>query len=184
MQVANRGREARTTVVLAVLCLVLQLTLAPNVALGNGRANFALVFTACYALFSGSGRSAVLAGFLSGLLFDLSSTSPIGLMALCLSVVGFVLGSSVREGLTGDLASAVVYAAAASLATSLVYHLAMLLVGQSSSLVDALFLRALPTALLTLVAFVPFAYYFSRVRAHGPSLGGGRRAGGLGRRGL
>lgn len=185
MQVANRNRETRTTVVLAVLCLVLQLALAPNVALGNGRVNFALVFTACFALTHGAARSTVVAGFLSGLLFDLSSTSPIGLMAFCLTATGYVLGQSAREQAVGDLASSVVSTAAASLAVALVYHLAMLLVGQTSSIIDALFLRALPTALLTLVAFLPFAYYFSRVRTHGPSLGGGRHSSAsLGGRGL
>ena len=53
MQVADRNRDIRTIVVLAVVCLVLQLALAPNVGLGNGRANFALVFCACVALSRG-----------------------------------------------------------------------------------------------------------------------------------
>ena len=176
MQVTNRNREARTTVVLAVLCFVLQLTLAPNVGLGNGRANFALVFTACFVLFSG-GRAPAVAGFVAGLLFDLSSTGPIGLMAFCLTLVGFALGLGARERVVGDLATSVVYASASSLAVSV----AMLLVGQSSSLIDALFLRALPTALLTIVAFLPFAYYFSRVRTHGMGLSGRHASGGLGR---
>ncbi len=180
MQVTNRNREARTTVVLAVLCFVLQLTLAPNVGLGNGRANFALVFTACFVLFSG-GRAPAVAGFVAGLLFDLSSTGPIGLMAFCLTLVGFALGLGARERVVGDLATSVVYASASSLAVSVVYHVAMLLVGQSSSLIDALFLRALPTALLTIVAFLPFAYYFSRVRTHGMGLSGRHASGGLGR---
>ena len=81
MQVADRNREARTTVVLAVACLVLQLALAPNLALGNGRANFALVFAACVALTKG-GQRAVISGFVAGLVFDLSTTGPVGLMAV------------------------------------------------------------------------------------------------------
>lgn len=183
MRVADKNREARTTVVLAVVCFVLQLVLAPNVALGNGHANFALVFTACFSLLTG-GSAAAVAGFVSGLLFDLSSTGPIGLMAFCLTVVGYALGSGARERVVGDLATSVAYVGACSLAVSVVYHVAMLLVGQASSLVDVLFLRALPTAVLTLVAFLPFAYYFSRVRAHGMGLSGRHSRGGLGRRGL
>lgn len=102
-------------------------------------------------------------------------------MAFCLTLVGFALGLGARERVVGDLATSVVYASAASLAVSVVYHVAMLLVGQSSSLIDALFLRALPTALLTIVAFLPFAYYFSRVRTHGMGLSGRHASGGLGR---
>ena len=50
----------------------------------------------------------------------------------------------------------------------------MLLVGQADSLLDVLVFRTLPTALLTFVFFLPFAYYFSRVHVpSGPSLSGG-----------
>ena len=106
-------------------------------------------------------------------------------MAFCLTVVGFALGSSARERVAGDLGTSVAYAAMASLAVAIVYHIAMLLVGRTDSIVDALFLRALPTALLTIVAFLPFAYYFARVRTHGSALGRGRHSGGgLNRRGL
>ena len=85
----------------------------------------------------------------------------------------------------GAASASLVYVAVASLSVSVVYHVAMLLVGRTDSIIDALFLRALPTALLTLVAFLPFAYYFSRVRTHGSALGRGRHSGGgLNRRGL
>ena len=174
MKVADRNRELRVTVVLAVVCLVLQLALAPNVALGNGRANFALVFSACIALTQGGVRG-VLCGFISGLLFDLTSTNPIGLMAFCLTATSFLMGLSQRDRMAGDLAGSVVSFACAALAVSLVYHLALLLVGQADSLLDVIVFRALPSTLLTVVAFLPFAYLLSRVRVSGgSSLGGGR----------
>ena len=47
MRVSDRGRESRTMAIVGLLCFVLQLTLAPNVALGNCRAIFALIFTLC-----------------------------------------------------------------------------------------------------------------------------------------
>ena len=173
MQVSDRNRESRSIAVLALVCAVLQLVLAPNVGLGNGRANFALVFPACVALQTG-GRRGVVAGFLAGLFFDLSTTGPIGLMAFCLSASSFALGVEERNRMAGDLASATAHFAAASLVVSLVYHLAMLLVGQADSLLDVLVFRTLPTAALTFVFFLPFAYYFSRVHVpSGPSLGGG-----------
>ena len=183
MQVVDRNREVRTTVVLAVVCLVLQLALAPNLGLGNGRANFGLVLVGSIVLFSSS-RHPVLAGFLSGLVFDLCTTGPIGLMAFCLTVAAFALGlEGVGRG-AGDLGSAMVRFSVAAAAVSLVYHLAMLLTGATSSFVDAVFLRALPTALLTIVAFVPFAYYLSRVRATGSGLGLSRRGSHLSGKGL
>lgn len=182
MRVADRNRETRTTVVLAVVCLVAQLALAPNVALGNGRANFCLVFAASVALASG-GTRAVVSGFVAGLVFDLSSTGPVGLMAFCLTLAAFALSGTARERVAGDFVPCVSRFAVIDGAVALVYHLAMLLVGQSDSLIDAVALRALPTAALTLVAFLPFAYLLTRVRVPGSSLGSPRSGSHLPKRG-
>lgn len=183
MRVADKNRDTRTIAALALVCFVLQLALAPNVGIGSGRANFALVFVLGLTLVAG-GTSAVVAGFLAGLVFDLSTTGPIGLMAFCLSVTSFVLAGVSRERVAGDFVAALARGAVASLAVSLVYHLAMLLVGQSPSIVDALVMRALPTALLTLVMYLPFAYLLSRTRGAGSSLGRRRGASHLGGKGL
>ncbi|HJA28013.1 MAG TPA: rod shape-determining protein MreD [Candidatus Olsenella pullicola] len=171
MIVADKNRDVRTCVVLALICFVLQLALAPNLGLGNGRANFALVFASLVALLMGGSRG-VIAGFVAGLIFDLSTTGPIGLMAFCLTVSSFVLGLEGRDRMSGDFAACVALFSGASLAVSFVYHLAMLLVGQASSFFDILFLRTLPTAALSIAFFLPFAYYFARLRSSGPSLGG------------
>lgn len=181
MIVADKNRDVRTIVVLAIVCAVLQLALAPNVGLGNGRANFALVFSSLVALLMGGARG-VLAGFISGLFFDLSTTGPVGLMAFCLTVSSYLLGIEGRDRMAGDLAAPITLFAGASVVVSLVYHFAMLLVGQADSLVDVIFLRTLPTALLSLVFFLPFAYYFARLRSSGPSLRG--RGGHFSTRGL
>lgn len=184
MQVADKNRNARTIVVLSIICLVLQLALAPNVSIGNGHANFALVFVVSSAPMLSPGTAAV-AGFVSGLLFDLSSTAPIGLMAFCLSVAAYALSYEGRERVPGEFGLAVARGAIADLGVSLVYHLAMLLVGQGGSFFDVIFLRALPTALLTFLFLLPFVFFFSRVRTSGPNLGSGVGGGGhLSRRGL
>ena len=173
MQVADKNRDARAIALLAVVCAVLQLALAPNVGLGNGRANVALVFCALVALRVG-GRTGVVAGFASGLFFDLSTTGPVGLMAFCLSVVGFVLGREERDRMVEGMGGLAVAFAACALGVSLVYHLAMLLVGQADSLVDVLVFRTLPTALLTLILFVPLAWLFSRTRPASSGFGATR----------
>lgn len=183
MQVSDRNREARTIVALAVICLVLQLALAPNLALGNGRANFALVFVGCVTLFPYARRPA-LSGFLAGLVFDLGSTGPLGLMAFCLTIAGFLLGVYGRGRASGDLTDSLARFAMVDAAVSLVYHLAMLLTGATSSPIDALFLRAVPTAAITFVAFLPFAFYLSRARSAASGLGLSRRGSHLSGKGL
>ncbi len=171
MQINDRSHDTRGLLGLAAICAVCQLALAPNIGIANGRANFALVFTACYALTRG-GDAAITAGFVSGLLFDFCSTGPIGLMAFILTLTARFLGSEQRNRMAGDFSTSVVMFSASSLAASLVYSLAMLLTGNSSSIVDALIFRAVPTTFLSIVAFLPFAYYFSRVRSSS-SLSGG-----------
>lgn len=171
MQINDKTHDTRGLLGLAAICLVCQLALAPNIGIANGRANFALVFAACYALTRGGGSS-VLLGFFAGLVFDLCTTGPIGLMSFILTLVGRFLGSEGRNRMAGDFGSNMVLFSAASLATALVYNLAMLLTGNSSSLIDAVVFRSVPTAFLTILGFIPFAYYFSRVRANSTLSGG------------
>lgn len=174
MQVSNRNKDHRSILVLAVVCGTLQLALVPNIGLGNGRANLALVFSACIALTVG-GRKSVLAGFFAGLFFDLSTTGPIGLMSFLLSVSAYLLGLQGRNRITGDLGLTMGTFTVHALAVSLAYHVTMLLVGEAGGFLDVVALRTLPTALLTVIAFIPFAIWLTRVQPSGPNLGGGRR---------
>ena len=182
MQVADKNRDRRGTLVLAIVCAVLQLALAPNIGIGNGRANFALIFTLCVA-FNVGGRRGVLAGFFVGL----STTGPIGLMAGLCAAAAYVMGQEGRNRMAGEFGASVAEFSIATLVVSLVYHLAMLMMGQSSSLLDVIVLRTLPTTLLTIIAFLPFAWFYSRSTGGGPNLSmGGRHRGGshLSTRGL
>lgn len=161
MQVTDVNRNRRSILVLGLVCFVLQLALAPHIALGNGRANFALIFSAVIALSIGGGTG-VLAGFLAGFVFDLSTTGPVGLMALLCTIGAFSLGLEARNRLADDPSGSVVAFSGCALAVSFFYHLAMLLVGQADGLVDLLFLRTIPTTILTIIAFLPFVWFFSR----------------------
>ena len=178
MQVADKNRDRRGTLILAIVCAVCQLALAPNIGIGNGRANFALIFTACVA-FNVGGKRGVLAGFFAGLFFDLSTTGPVGLMAGCCAAAAYLMGQEGRNRMAGEFGATVAEFSVATLVVSLIYHFAMLVVGQSSSLLDVLVLRTLPTALLTIIAFLPFSWFYSRSTGGGPSLSmGGRHRGG------
>ncbi len=171
MQVKDSNRNRRDFGVLALICLVLQLALAPNVGIGSGRANFALVFAGITSLLVG-GRPAVLCGFVSGLVFDLSSTGPIGLMACLLTIGSFAVGIEARNRLADDFRRSMATFAPFAGIVSVLYHLTMLLVGDASSLVDVIIRRALPTVILTVLGFAPFAYVISHATGSTLSLGG------------
>lgn len=161
MQVTDTSRNRRSMLWLGVACLVLQLALAPNIALGNGRINFALIYAAVFSLSVG-GREGVLCGFFAGLVFDLSTTGPIGLMALLLTVMSYLLGAEERNRMADGFPATLAQFGVASLTVIFAYHLAMLMAGQADGIIDVLFMRTLPTFALTFIAFMPFAYVLCR----------------------
>ncbi|MBP3892977.1 MAG: rod shape-determining protein MreD [Atopobiaceae bacterium] len=171
MQVKDTNRNRRDFGVLACICLVLQVAVAPNIALGNGRANLGLVFAGIASLLVG-GRLGVLCGFLAGFVFDLSTTGPIGLMSFLLTIASFVLGIEARNRMADDFAGSMRLFSWMTLGVSLFYHVAMLLVGDATSLIDVVFMRTVPTAILTIIAFTPFAYVISHETGSALSLGG------------
>lgn len=161
MQVNDRSKNQRSTGVVALICFVCQLALSSYLGMANGHPNFALIFSIVIALSMG-GRVAVISGFVAGLVFDLSSTGPVGLMALLLSVSSYILGSEMRDRYSDEVKDTLLPAGGTILAVSVAYNLTMLVVGQSDSLIDALIFRSLPTALLTALCYAPFAVLAGR----------------------
>ena len=177
MQVKDHNRSRRSVASISAICFVCQFVLAPNIALGNGHPNFAFVCAALIALTVG-GQAGVVGGFVCGLVYDLTATSPLGLMAGLLTIAAFVLGGEVRDRMVEDHMATIIPVGIAAFAVSLIYHLAMYVVGLEASLVDLIFLRTLPTALLTLIAYLPFAFGVGRRHGgSGPTLGGSSRGG-------
>lgn len=173
MQVNDQSRNRRSMLWLGILCLVLQLALAPSIGVGNGRINFALVYAAIFSLAVG-GRDGVLCGFVAGIVFDLSTTGPIGLMALLLTGMAYVLGLEERNRFADGFPAVMATFGVASLAVIFLYHLCMLVSGQAADLIDVIVMRTLPTFALTFVAFMPFAWFLCR-SAEGTAGGLGRR---------
>ena len=82
----SRGRLSG----IVVACILLHLALAPQIHLFGGAFNFMLVLTVSLAI-SLDSRTMVYVGFFSGLLYDLTTTGPVGLMSLLLALVGCYL---------------------------------------------------------------------------------------------
>ena len=171
MQVKDSNKNRRDFGVLAIVCLVLQIAIAPNIAIGNGRANFGCVFAGIVSLLVG-GQLSVLCGFLAGFFFDLSTTGPIGLMTFLLTIGSYLLGIEARNRLADDFRGSITTFAVFASAISVAYHVAMLLVGDATSLIDVVFLRSVPTIVLTVLAFAPFAYVIAHATGSSLTLGG------------
>ncbi len=171
MQVNDNNQARRFTAVFACICIFIQLSLVPYIGLANGRANLMLVFATIVALRYG-GSFATVCGFFAGLLFDLTTTGPVGLMAFELTLTSYLLGRECRNRFSDDHPICVGMFLAANMCCSLVYNLTMLIVGESHSLFGIIFLRALPSFVLTCIPFF-IAYYFLAIRSQASSFGGG-----------
>ena len=172
MQVKDAKKERRMALILAGICLFLHLVLAPNVRLGMGFANFALVYAGVMALSVG-GKTAVLVGFASGLLFDLTSTTPVGLMALLLTVFSYVLGVEERNRFGDGFISSLTSFGVGALCVMLAYHMILMMVGEVSGFYELVMVRVLPSFALTFVGFLPFAYWEVNKTGKGHGISGG-----------
>lgn len=174
MQVNDRSQNTRSISLIAAVCLVAEIAFAPYIALASGHPNFAFVFCAVIALTLG-GKTGVICGFAAGLAFDLCTTGPVGLMAALLTLCAYALGVECRDRLSDDAVATLLPVIVADLSVALCYGIAMLVLGDSSSALDVIIFRVLPTALLTLVAYLPFAWLSGRGRkGPGSSLTGRR----------
>ncbi len=148
MEVRDRHRAHRTIAVLAAVCVVLQLSLAPQISVFGGTVNFLMVLAGAVALSYGS-SAGVVCGFLAGLLYDLTTPVPAGLMMLVLTVGGFALGYGGRNRVAESYASSLKVFGGFALAANVVYGIGLFLTGVEGSILVAIFGHGVVCAVLT-----------------------------------
>lgn len=152
----NGTGPARSRLIgIAVACVVLHLALAPQLRPFGGAFNFMLVLTASLAI-SVDSRSMVFIGFFSGLLYDLTTTGPVGLMSLLLALAGYGV-ALVSRGLASGLGMETLRVVIAAIfGVNLIYAIAMLLLGVETSILVSVGVHGLASTVLDVVACVPF----------------------------
>ena len=132
-----------------VLAVVLQGTLVARLPLPGGVPNLAVLLVAGIALAVGA-TAGLAVGFTAGTLADLLSDHPVGVLALCLALVGFAVGLLEYDPDRGLFWPIIVVAAAAT-ATYLLYTVVLFLVGDRAGSVVA----DLPSAVIYDVILTP-----------------------------
>lgn len=145
-----------TTVGALAGALVLQVMLAPHLAIGGVIPNFPLLVVVTLSFVEGPSAGAV-AGFIAGLLLDLLSTGPVGAWALVLSVTGYTAGMLSENLFAEGWLAPVTVAIIAGLLADFSYLLAVTILGVGpsfwESLVRAVLPRALYNAVLVMLAY-------------------------------
>lgn len=142
----NLGRDTIIIFIGAVISIVLQIVVAPNIALFSAQPNFLLAFVLVVAIVRPAQAGPVLP-FVLGLVCDLLGTGPVGGMALL-----FVLASAIASRafliLDNDtLFMPLTILVVGSFAVEMLYGVLLIALGLGVSPVDALLFRALPCAL-------------------------------------
>jgi rod shape-determining protein MreD len=129
----------RTFLVNAVaflIAIVLQVVVAPYIAIGGVSPNFLMITVIIMALVEGPNAGTVL-GFAAGLLFDLLGAGPVGPMALVLTITGYATGL-VHENLFAEgwlLPVGII--ALATFTSEILYMIVIVFLGTQTSMRDA-----------------------------------------------
>jgi len=139
-------KRALPTIAAVLVAVALQAGIAPALSIGGVVPNFLLLVTVTLALVEGPNLGAV-AGFSAGLLFDLLGTGPVAPMALVLAVVGFASGMLQANMFAEGWLQPLSVLAMASVATGLMYALALAVLGVAGPFWTTFLTVVLPEAL-------------------------------------
>lgn len=150
-------QERVPLIVGAVIAVICQVMLAPNMHVLAAAPNFVLAYVIAVAVANARGGSYIMA-FLVGLAFDLSSTGPVGSMAF-VCVATMLLSSLAFRALDNETPFVpIVIIICASFLSEMMYGLLMIACGVDVSLLDALVFVALPCGLYdTVIALLAYA---------------------------
>lgn len=136
--------------------LILQVMIAPHIAVFGVTPNLLLLVVITLAFVEGSSAGAT-AGFVAGLLMDLLSTGPIGAWALVMSVTGYLSGSLRRNLFAEGWLAPVTVGVIAALVADLAYLIVVTVIGVGPAFWTAFGRLVLPRALYN-AALVMLAY--------------------------
>ena len=150
----------------ALIAFLLQVLLAPHIAIGFGLPNFMVAFCLAIAVARQDLTGPVLT-FLMGLLYDLLSGGPVGGMAFSLTLAGALASSTFRRANNDTTFMAVAVLVGAVFVAELVYGLLFLLFGYAIGFGEALAFRILPCFLYDFVIALAFYFILTRILVQG-----------------
>ena len=164
----------------AIIAVVLQIALAPNIALFGVVPNFIMAYVLIVSIVCPDQSGPVFA-FVLGLLFDLLGTGPVGAMAFLLTGVSFLAKRIFMLVNNDTLFMPLLLAAISTLVIELLYAAFMMAFGAGVSALDAFVFRALPGTVYNFLAaliFYPIVVRFlAQPGSHHRSSGRGARCG-------
>lgn len=162
----NLTRENIVVAIGAVIAVLLQIVVAPNIALFSAQPNFLLCYVLVVAIVRPLDAGPVLP-FVLGLVYDLIGSGPVGGMALLFVVASFVASRAFSVLDNDTLFMPLTILVVATFATEMLYGALLIALGMPVSPVDALLYRALPCSLFDCIVGLVLYPLLARVLADG-----------------
>jgi len=156
-------------VLMVLVCLLAQVTIAPRLAFGQVSPDFVMLIVMMVALYRGSIFGAIL-GFLIGFMQDLGNPELLGLNALTKTLLGFVMGRVGSKTFPENALFLFALLAAVALCHDVIY-LAIFHWPDVGSAVKMIFVAAAPSAVYTAVFGVGFDVLGTRFGAKAVAFG-------------
>jgi len=151
-----------TLVLTGLAALILQVAVAPNIAILGVVPNFPLVAVGVIALYSSSMRSVAFA-FVLGFCYDLIAQAPVGAMALILTISAFGLSTVSKGSLKGNWIVELAAFAIVILLGEILYAVVLAVVGFDTDIFYSLAFRALPGAMYAILIGFVVLFVISRI---------------------
>lgn len=147
--------EKKLIIILTAICAVLQIMIAPYIAIGGVSPNFMLLAATCAGIISGAKRGCI-TGFISGLIFDLATTGPLGSMTLILTLTGYLVGMLAQDLLTENWLMPIAVLLAAAFFSELLHVIVCAMVGTAPFFHSLVFIALPGTVYDTVFGFLCF----------------------------
>ena len=158
------GSRTFLTIAISVLSFILQIAVAPNIAIAGITPNFMLLVVVVAALVDGPLRGTVV-GFTLGLVFDLVSSGPVGPYALVFTLVGFVAGSLQKNMFAQSWVIPLTVFGLSTLLAEVAYGAILATLGVEVAFWSSVLYRMIPSALYnTALALLVFPWITSALR--------------------
>jgi rod shape-determining protein MreD len=141
--VESKDTNIGRTIITAIAAVLLQVVLAPNIAINAVVPNFMLVAVVISATRNNPLRSTIL-GFILGLIFDLATQGPMGCMTLILTLLGYFVSVMSKGTFTGGLLVDMVILLLAALLGELLNSVVYAVVGMEPQFLLSLAVKVLP----------------------------------------
>ena len=139
-------RETATIAIGAVVAIILQIVLAPNIAIFQAQPNFLIVYTLVLAMVAPSDAMYVVA-FVLGIVGDLLGYGPVGALPMLLVATSFVASNVHATFANGKVFVPLVTLVVSSMLVEMLYAAFVLAFGLQASPIDAFLYRAIPCSL-------------------------------------